>query len=116
MAGDRGGGPGWAVSFPTGDQEPSAGYGAEHEPSFPLDLRCARAKCPPGATVLRTARSVAAPGPIVGRFRRRRAGDRGLIAAPWTPLAFLCFPFRFRRRPAQAQNTIRLAYCLLMTD
>ena len=30
---------------------------------------------------------------IPARFRRLRAGDRGLIAAPWTPLASLCFPF-----------------------
>ena len=27
---------------------------------------------------------------ILGRFRRLHAGDRGLIAAPWTPLASLC--------------------------
>ena len=27
---------------------------------------------------------------IVSGFRRPRAGDRGLIAAPWTPLASLC--------------------------
>jgi hypothetical protein len=33
-------------------------------------------------------------GAIVARFRRPRAGDRGLIAAPWTPLASLCFPSR----------------------
>jgi len=33
-------------------------------------------------------------GAIVARFRRPRAGDRGLIAAPWTPLASLCFPYR----------------------
>ena len=30
---------------------------------------------------------------IPARFRRLRAGDRGLIAAPWTRLASLCFPF-----------------------
>ena len=35
-------------------------------------------------------------GAIVARFRRPRAGARGLIAAPWTPLASLCFPFRVR--------------------
>ena len=27
---------------------------------------------------------------ILARFRRLPAGDRGLIAAPWTPLASLC--------------------------
>ena len=31
---------------------------------------------------------------IPARFRRLRAGDRGLIAAPWTPLASLCFSLR----------------------
>jgi hypothetical protein len=35
-------------------------------------------------------------GAIVARFRRPRAGDRGLIAAPWTPLASLCFPHRVK--------------------
>jgi hypothetical protein len=33
-------------------------------------------------------------GALVARFRRLRAGDRGLIAAPWTPLASLCLPFQ----------------------
>lgn len=28
---------------------------------------------------------------IVSRFRRIHAGDRGLIAGPWTPLASLCY-------------------------
>ena len=27
---------------------------------------------------------------VLARFRRLHAGDRGLIAAPWTPLASLC--------------------------
>ena len=27
---------------------------------------------------------------VRARFRRLHAGDRGLIAAPWTPLASLC--------------------------
>jgi hypothetical protein len=33
---------------------------------------------------------MAAAESILAGFRRLRAGDRGLIAAPWTPLAFLC--------------------------
>jgi hypothetical protein len=35
-------------------------------------------------------------GAIVARFRRPRAGARGLIAAPWTPLASLCSPHRVK--------------------
>ena len=46
-----------------------------------------------GSTVGPTARSMAAQGRILAGFRRPRAGDRGLIAAPWTPLASLCLPF-----------------------
>ena len=30
---------------------------------------------------------------ILARFRRHRVDERGLIAAPCTPLAFLCVPF-----------------------
>ena len=95
MSGDRGGETrwGWAVGSRSWDREPSAGDGAEHEQSFQSDLRCDRAKRPLDATVLRTARSVAARRTILARFRLPRAGDRGLIAAPWTPLASLCLPF-----------------------
>ena len=35
-------------------------------------------------------------GAIVARFRRPRAGARGLIAATWTPLASLCSPYRIK--------------------
>jgi hypothetical protein len=41
---------------------------------------------------------VAATESILAGFRRLRAGDRGLIAAPWTPLAFLCCRSRKRSR------------------
>ena len=34
--------------------------------------------------------------------RFRRAGDRGLIAAPWTPLASLCFPLRETKKKADS--------------
>src|SRR5713226_5314257 len=38
---------------------------------------------------------------LLARFRRLHAGDRGLIAAPWTPLASLCCR---RRELTQAQK------------
>jgi hypothetical protein len=35
---------------------------------------------------------------IPAEFRRLRAGDRGLIAAPWTPLASLCFTLSKKKK------------------
>jgi hypothetical protein len=43
---------------------------------------------------------------IPARFRRLHAGDRGLIAAPWTPLASLCFPLRERKKKADLVRLI----------
>jgi hypothetical protein len=43
---------------------------------------------------------------IPARFRRFRAGDRGLIAAPWTPLASLCFPLRETKKKADSVRPI----------
>ena len=37
-----------------------------------------------------TARAIPGESASVQAFRRIRAATRGLIAAPWTPLAFLC--------------------------
>jgi len=41
---------------------------------------------------------MAAAKSILAGFRHVRAGDRGLIAAPWTPLASLCCRSRRRSR------------------
>jgi len=41
---------------------------------------------------------MAAAESILAGFRRIRAGDRGLIAAPWTPLASLCCRSRRQSR------------------
>src|SRR5262249_54219792 len=57
------------------------------------NLRRDRGRRPPGATVEATVRGMAAWVGILAGFRRPGAGDRGLIAAPWTPLASLCLLF-----------------------
>ena len=44
---------------------------------------------------------------IHARFRRIRAGDRGLIAVPWTPLAFLCVPFADKKKKCRAEHRLR---------
>jgi hypothetical protein len=43
---------------------------------------------------------------IPARFRRLRAGDRGLIAAPWTPLASLYFPSGKTKKKADPIPTV----------
>jgi hypothetical protein len=43
---------------------------------------------------------------IPARFRRLRPGDRGLIAAPWTPLASLCFPLGETKKKADLVRTV----------
>jgi hypothetical protein len=47
---------------------------------------------------------------IPERFRRLRAGDRGLIAAPWTPLASLCFPLRETKKKANPVRPVDQVY------
>ena len=87
----RGGsGCGWNRAVRSGARAaaPRAVLGAEPGRSCPSPLSRVGANRPREALV----RRVAAPGSILTRFRRRRAGDRGLIAAPWTPLASLCLP------------------------
>jgi len=71
---------------------------AEGGHACPSNLCRDRARRPSQWTVDSTARSVASQGSIRASFRRPRAGDRGLIAAPWTPLASLCLPFRIQKR------------------
>jgi len=69
-------------------------FGTASANSGRKNLRRDGAKVQPKSTADPAVKSVAASEDILAGFRRHRAGDRGLIAAPWTPLASLCLPFR----------------------
>jgi hypothetical protein len=75
------------------DEISSHRFGRETARSGGCNLRRDRGRRPPATTVSTTVRAMAARACILARFRRPRAGDRGLIAAPWTPLASLCLLF-----------------------
>jgi hypothetical protein len=80
-----------ALARQRGDEPLNSG-GAVGKPGVKPELRTG--ELPPESDRGTHGETSGSAGAVVARFRRLRAGARGLIAAPWTPLASLCLPFQ----------------------